>query len=706
MNEDDIRQSIVTLLAEENRAPLAANEMAAALKLEGRAKKHLSKTLHQLVVDGDIVVIRGNRYSLGEPADLVTGDIQIVRSGNGFVTDRAGRRTVFVPAADIGTALPGDRVVARIDRDKPSARGRMEGRVIRILERKRRDIVGTLKTTGTFFYVVPIDSSYAKDFYVPDAAGAAIGDRVVVRFGQWANRHVNPEGEIVEIIGPADRPESDTLSVIRHYGLHDEFPPETLREAEVASIRLEDAGRREDLREVLTITIDPERARDFDDALSLHTREDGVRVLGVHIADVSRFVTPGSALDAEAALRGNSVYLPDKVLPMLPEQLSNGVCSLNPRQDKLTFSAFITFDGQAAPVESRFSRTVIRSRARLTYEQAMDVLAGRSVRKRAAREGAEGVTDEVAALVRALGKLAQQIRRRRFARHALALDVPECEVVLDADGRMTGLRPVVNDESHQLVEECMVAANEAVARALSEASIPFISRLHEPPDELKIEDLTTELVSLGYEPGDLSKPKNLSAFLRKVEGDPLEYHVRTAVLRSMKRAVYSADESGHFGLAKRFYAHFTSPIRRYADLTVHRQLAALLERARPPYTLQALRAPAWNCSETESQAERAERDVLEMKKYRYLSMLVEEQRAETFQAVVVKVTNFGMFIDIPDLQLGGLVHVSALSDRFVRFDRAKQTLSAGKTVFKLGHRLSVRPVGVDFENRRIDFVPV
>jgi len=724
MNPSEIRDRIVTLLGERGAAPLSASEISAALQLKGKNAKHLQKWLHALALRGEIVCIRSNRYALGARADLVTGVLDVARSGNGFVegTGESAGCTVFVPSDNLSTALPGDRVIVRIERTAagaPAAResaaragvareGRLTGTIIRILERTRRDIVGTLRSTGRFLYVVPVDHAYRQDFYVPDAAGANLNDRVVIRFTGWPNRHVSPEAEVVEALGPADDPSVDTLTIVRHYGLHDAFPERVVREAEAASALMDHPGRREDLREQYVLTVDPARARDFDDALSLAADAAGNRVLGVHIADVCHFVKAGSALDRAAAARGNSVYFPDTVLPMLPEQLSNGVCSLRPDEDRLAFSAFLTVDAAGRVKARRFAKTIIRSRLRLTYEQAMSVLSrGRPP------EGGPRVPPEGVRLIQAIGALAQQLRARRFARHALNLDVPESEVVIGPDGRIREIRTVANDESHQMIEECMVAANEAVAADLADRAVPSIARLHEPPNGDKIEELTAQLVGMGFQPGDLHERENLAAFLRSIEGEALAHAARVAVLRSMKRALYSATATGHYGLAKKFYAHFTSPIRRYPDLVVHRQLAAALARGDAdarrrghggtPYGKSELAAIAEACSLTERTADEAERALLEIKKYRFLEAELAAGTPGVREAAIVAVMNFGLFVELLDLQLQGLVHISAISEAFVRYDRRRQTLAVGQQAFKVGGRVRVRVKAVDFDKRRIDF---
>jgi ribonuclease R len=645
-------------------------------------------------------VIRKNRFSLGQPADLVTGRIEIKRSGDGYLADLEGPLNIRVSQGNLGTALPGDLVVVRLDPSRevtpPPIRN---GKVIRILERAKRLIVGTLQSTGKFHYVVPLDPTYQQDFYVPAMPQARINDRVVVQFNRWDNRHINPEGEIIEVLGPADNPSLDTRAVIRHYGLAEDFPRDALEEAAAALGRMDQLGRRLDLRGRFIFTVDPTTARDFDDALSLEADSNGRRVLGIHIADVSHFVLAGSALDREAAQRGNSVYLPDRVLPMLPEQLSNGICSLKPDQDRLTFSIFITFDDHARPLATHCKRSLIRSSLRLTYEQAFAIIQCRRG-MRCAEAGVDAATVE---LVQRINELAQQLRQQRFAQHALDLDISDFEIIVGRDGMIEDVRRVANDLSHQMIEECMIAANEAVDRELERHNRSSIHRLHEPPDDEKIFELIAVLKGMGYRPGDLRQRRQLSDFVRSVKGTPLGVDAQLAVLRSMKRAIYSVPLGGHFGLAKKHYTHFTSPIRRYPDLVIHRLLQAALENWSMPYRDEQLQKIALHCTTTEQIAEQAERDILEIKKYRFLAQQLETPQPQVFDAVVVKTTNFGMFVELLQLEVQGLVHISAISDRFVRYDVASQSLRAGPRIYHVGTRLRVIVSKVNFDQRRIDF---
>ena len=611
----------------------------------------------------------------------MTGRLHMARNGAGFLVDPETDKAVWIEERDLGTALPDDTVTIKLKGAGD------EGVLLRIDERAPRSIVGTVTAVGRFTRVQPLNPAYRQEFTVSDAKGARVGDRVVMSLVRWEN-----------VIGPKDDPSLDTLAVMKQYDLPESFPRGVLDAAEHVSARLAEPGKRLDLRRKFIFTCDPASARDFDDALSIETDKQGNRVLGVHIADVSHFVTPGSALDKEAYRRSTSVYLVDKVIPMLPEQLSNGVCSLVPGQDRLAFSAFLTFDAKGNCVARRFAKSVIRSKARFTYEQVMDVIAGRAVAPRPPSPTARKA-------ILAINELAQQLRRNRFAAGALDMDVPEAQILIDEKGMMTGIEVRPYDESHQLVEECMVAANEAVAKDLWTRGIKILARLHEPPDPEKLEELRANLANLGISCGDLNQQKNLARFLKKIKGSPLEGTLSVMVLRAMKRALYSAEQIGHFGLAKKFYAHFTSPIRRYPDLVLHRQLASWITGGGGRLDLGWLKRAAQNASEREQMADEAERALDEIKKYRYLEEDL-RTRGTVFDAVIGKCTRYGLFVDLPQLAIGGMVHISKLADDFVRFDEFHETLAGGGKTWSVGDKLKVRVEKVDFDRRQIDFVPV
>lgn len=493
---------------------------------------------------------------------------------------------------------------------------------------------------------------------------------------------------------PGKTPRDDTASVMKFYGLPKSFPVEVLAEAERCNMA--SPGKRLDLRKKFVFTCDPETARDYDDALSFWKGRDGRRVLGVHIADVSHFVRPGGALDREAYRRSTSVYFADRVVPMLPESLSNGLCSLVPGEDRLAFSVFMEFDGEGNVVKRSFAKSVIRSKARYEYADVMDAISG----------GGGGMKPRERKIVLAIHALAQQLRNRRFAAGALDIDIPDAEAVIDAAGEMARIVVHPYDESHQMIEECMVAANEAVAAHLASKNVAILSRLHEPPDPERLEMLRAELRAFGIKAGDLTKPQAFRRFLSVAKSHPLAKTIAMMILRSMKRAVYDSTQRGHFGLAKRHYAHFTSPIRRYPDLTLHRQLAASIGGgvARvPPATLAKW---AKHCTECEERAVKAERDLLEIKKYRVLAAQLDAGMHPEYDATIVKCAPFGCFAEIEELAVSGLVHVSALSRGFVRFNKSDQTLSAPGGSWRIGAKMRVRVLRVDFAQRRLDLAPV
>ncbi len=703
MNEIiELKKTILNVIRKNKHYAMTAAELANKLNIVPEDMGMFKRVLKKMVQDGEIVIVHGERYITGDVADLVTGIINIKKSGNGYLVVAGREEDLFIPQRNMGVALPGDKVLVRIEADPEGSNPNAKiGRVIEVLDRRRHDIVGTLKSTGRFLYVVPIAGGYSKNIYVDKKNGAKINDRVVVRFIDWVDKNLNPEGTIIDVIGSANDPSVDTISIIKQYEFPEEFPEKVVREAEEVSVLVEQPGERLDLRDKLIITIDPASARDFDDALSLERDGDNNLVLGVHIADVSHFVTPGSALDEEAKNRGNSIYLPDLVIPMLPEQLSNGVCSLRPDEDRLAFSVFMTIDSAGVVIKSSFAKTIIRSKARLTYEEAMGVL---KKKKNTGKNNTRKIKQEVIDLLQKLNYLAQRLRKKRFAKYALEMDLPECEVVYDGNGHIIDIKKSVNDESHQLVEECMIAANEAVDMELSKQGMLLIHRFHDKPKKNKIEELKVELEKMGFAPGNLNVRRNLSKFLKQIVNHPLAYHAQVAVLRSMSRAIYSQSDVGHYGLAKSFYAHFTSPIRRYPDLVVHRQLQELLLKNKTGlYNKDELINIAQACSIKERNAEEAEFELIEIKKLRFLSEQLKSGQPRVYKAVVSRIMNFGMFVDVSDLQMQGLIHISTISNKFVRHNAEKNILRTGRIIYERGTPVEVIVAKVDFDKKRVDF---
>ncbi len=703
VNGRKIREQVLALLARKDYRPLNKVDMARELRLAASERVVLRKTLRQLERAGEIARIRKNRYVLPAEADLVTGKLSIHQVGYGFLSpETPGEPDVFIAAENIGTAMHGDRVVARISPDTPYGRikGRREGRVIRILERAHDTIVGTLQRSQNFYYVVPDDPRFVHDIYVhPDRdqrqqPSANVGDKVVVRLDAWESRHVNPEGEIIEVLGAASAPGVDVLSIIRKFHLRAEFPKDVLNQAERISEQIvaRQLEGREDLRKEFVVTIDPDDARDFDDAIQVEKIKNGWR-LGVHIADVAAYVEPGSPLDREARRRGNSVYLPDRVIPMLPERLSNVVCSLNPGVDRLTHSVFIHFDKNGVVKSARFAHSVIRSVHRLTYKQAYAILTS-------------PLRDQLGERLHLAWELAVLLRKKRFQHGALDLDFPEVKVLVDKQGHPVRLERVENDESHQLIEEFMLAANEAVARELKKRAVSTVYRVHENPDPEKLAEYREFVLSFNYKVGDLTHRGELQRLLELIGGKPEEQALKIALLKSLKRARYSAQPLGHYGLAKANYLHFTSPIRRYADLVVHRALGRDTAARRPDQLGMAeIASIAEHISTTERNAADAEIDAAQMKKLEFFQRQLDERNPQSFRAAIVDVRNYGLMVELPDALITGLVHVSSLTDDFYLFEPARRQLIGRRSRkrFSVGDQLSVFVARVDIFKRQVDF---
>jgi len=710
-NGRTIREKVLALLRAPDYRPRDRNEIARELGLKGRESGSVRKTLRELENGGEIVRIRKNRYVLPSEADLVTGKLSIHQAGYGFlVPEKAGEPDVFIATENTGTAMTGDRVVARISRDVPPRRAkvragqafksRSEGRVIRILERARDTIVGTLQHSRNFYYVVPDDPRLVHDVYVQVPPREKLpkaptrGDKVVVRLEAWESRHVNPEGEIIEVLGAATAPGIDMLSIVRKYDLPTAFPKSVIDEANriPQSVEQRMVDGRDDLRDKFIVTVDPDDARDFDDAIDVEKIDNEGWRLGVHIADVSAYVTPDSALDREARRRGNSVYLPDRVIPMLPERLSNGVCSLNPNVDRLTHSVFVEFDKSGRAKNARFAKSVIRSGRRLTYKEAYAILQTKP-------------NGELSRRLHTAWELASLLRRKRFEHGSLDLDFPEVKVYVDPAGKPIRLERVENDESHQLIEEFMLAANEAVARELRQRSIPTIYRVHEDPDPEKLAEYREFVLSFNHKVGDLSHRKEVQRFLASIRGKPEEQALKIGLLKSLKRARYAAQSLGHYGLAKANYLHFTSPIRRYADLVVHRTLAERNSPRRPKIDVGQIESLANHISDTERNAAEAEIESVRLKKLQFFQEQLEQRNPQVFRAAIMDVRNYGLVVELPDALVTGVVHVSTLGDDFYIFDAAQRRLIGRRTRrrFSVGDEIRVFVARVDAFKRQIDF---
>jgi ribonuclease R len=688
---------VIAALNRSKRGPLKAKDLARELGVGTDAYKRFRRALHQLEQQGRVYRVKGGRYAVPDKINLVVGSLSTIRSGDGFVTPDGGGKDLFVPGADLGSALDGDRVVARVEA-RPRGRNPV-GRIIKVLERAHPSVVGTFHASRRFGYVIPHDRKVMRDILIPqgEEGDARHKDVVVAEVTSYGDAKLNPVGRIERVLGPAGDPGVDVLSIVYAHGLPLEFPAEAEREAErVAETPIEPNAQRVDRRSLHVFTIDPSDAKDHDDALSVEAVGKDLWEVGIHIADVSRYVQQGGKLDAEALARGTSVYLVDRVIPMLPHVLSSSVCSLLPDQDRLAVSVFVVLDQQGRVRSHRFERTVIRSRRKLSYDQAQEVLDG-STRL-------DPGTDES---LKRLDALARVLRRQRRERGSIDFDLPEARVVLGTEGDPVDIRRVLRLESHRLIEDFMLLANEVVATEAVKRKFPILYRVHEPPASAKMEALRELLASVGHTlpRGDVH-PRVLQELLDRVAGRPEENLVSKVVLRSMMRARYSHENLGHFGLAADKYCHFTSPIRRYPDLVTHRTVVrALLEGSAIPEAWgEEMEGVADHSSVREQVAAAAERDSVELKKIEFM----ERHLGDEFEGTVSGVTAFGFFVLLDDFFVEGLVHVNGLRDDYYEFRDEEYSLVGSRRGkrFRLGDRVRVEVARLDKMERRIDFLLV
>ncbi len=700
---DPLRAGILKALAD---SALDQQSLLKALDLPPSAQNRLTQTLKTLELHGEIARVRKNRYILPEVADLFTGIIQFHANGSAHVlSETPAAKDLLIRSENTSTAMHGDRVVARISAPTEKRFGgtdtsaKIEGRVIRILTRANPTIVGTLQQSKKFYYVVPDDPRIVKDLYVPPpeaALKAKAGDKVVAKLDAWESRHLNPEGRVIEVLGPANAPGVDMLSIIRKHNLPGEFPEDIKRHSAGISTEIDqrDTAGRLDLRREFIFTIDPDDAKDFDDAIQIARTPTGWKV-GIHIADVSHYVKPRSPLDKEARSRGNSIYLVDRVIPMLPETLSNGICSLKPRVDRLAFSVIAEIDSSGKTRSVHFAKSVIRSAHRLTYKEALAIL----------EKPAKG--DPLAQHVHTAWELSSLLRKKRFAAGSLDLDFPEIKVRLDSLGRPVSLERLENDISHQLIEELMLLANELVARELKLRKQPTVYRIHEKPDPEKLMEFREFAASQGLRAGDLTQRGEIQRLLAQLPGKPYSSAVKIALLKSLKRARYFTEPLGHYGLSKSDYTHFTSPIRRYSDLLVHRALERRLGLTSTGPDSSTLSTISEHLSTTERTAADAERESVRLKKLEFFQLQADTKKRRTFQALIMDARNFGLFVELPEFLLTGLVHISALPDDFFVFDATRCRLVGRRTkkIYKVGDTITVAVDKVDMFKQQVDFKP-
>jgi ribonuclease R len=678
------------------------------LKIPREQRATFTRQLKSLVNDGALVVVRGNRYGLADRMDLVVGRLEAHPSGYGFVTPERHleevKGDVFVAAPNLTEALHGDRVVVRIERH--GADGRAEGRIVRILERRNETLVGRFEVDDSgLAFVQPFDRRVLTDVHIPrgEDGGAEPGEMVTVEVTKWGTPARGPIGRVVAVLGHIDEPGVDTEIILRKYGIPDEHSDDAIDEARRlgASVKERDTRARTDFRAWPTVTIDGEDARDFDDAITLERLPNGHFWLGVHIADVAHYVREGSALDGEAYERGTSVYFPERAVHMFPEALATGLCSLKPHVDRLVQSCLMEVNRKGDVIRYEMHDGVINSDERMTYTAVNAILTDKDPSTIARYQ-------PLVPMFELMGEVFHILNARRRRRGSVDFDLPEPKVILDEEGLIEDIVARERNIAHRLIEEFMLLANETVAHHLERHQMPALYRIHEPPDPLKVlqfDEFVTSLGhSLGAQAGGRVTPADFQRLVERIRGTPEERPIAFLMLRTMQKARYDAMNVGHFGLAADSYTHFTSPIRRYPDLVVHRVLRELRQtrvtEERREELAEDLPEVGRHTSDMESRATEAEREILQWKKVRFMA----DKVGDTFEGYVTGVTSFGLFVELIEHYVEGLVHVSTMADDYYRFSEQKHTLFGENTrkVYRLGDRVTVQLVRVDMERRQID----
>jgi ribonuclease R len=694
-------EKILQFIQNKTAHPMKTKELARAMHVSRKDYPGFRRLVKKLIAEGILVRLKRGRIGQAEKLDIAVGTISINRSGRGFLEVEGSDEDIVIIDGGLLTALDGDRVMVRLIGER---NGRLVGAVFRIVERPDRNIVGIVHKKKDLIFVNPDNPRIHRDISIApaDSLNARDGEKVVVKLLSWESPHINPSGKVIERIGYPHEPGVDMLTIIKSYNLPEEFPDRVLTQAEqtAATDTIPEQQRRIDLTHECIYTIDPSDAKDHDDAISISKTENGYS-LGVHIADVAYYVTEGSALDKEAFERGNSVYLPGRVIPMIPEVLSNDVCSLRPNRKRLAHSVIIQFDNKGTVTDWKIIDTVIRSRAKLSYEEVQDYFDSGLFNPRIKR---------VFHSLDLARQLATILTERRTREGSLDFDLPEAKIILNKRGEVIELGDRIRLESHRLVEEFMLAANRAVAREIFRTGQPFLYRVHEKPAMEKLKDFASMMKRLGYRfpVSEHIKPIQYARFLKKISSFPEADFINELLLRSMQKALYQRENIGHFGLAFTHYTHFTSPIRRYPDLVVHR-LIRKLKNGKYPFsysrTLPKLIDRVSNhCSETERLAEAAEREAVRSKQVLFMARHIGDQ----FKGVISGTMSYGFFVRLDNMGVEGFVRLSSIDDDYYHYDEQQYRIIGRNTArsFRMGDPVKVAVTTVNQERKEIDLLLV
>jgi len=700
-SRDERKNLICELMESEYYVPMKEKELAIFLQVEKEDREEFKQILEELLSDGRIEITKRGRYKTREEK-TITGTFIANAKGFGFLEAEGLEEDLFVPEAMVNGAFPGDIVQAVL---LPGQRGkRQEAEIIKIVQRSIKTVVGTFQKNKSFGFVVPDDAKIPSDIFVPAerSKGAADGHKVVVEITEYGGKGKSPEGIIKEILGHQNDPGVDIMCIVKGFDLPMEFPERVLNQAERVSkpVSVADMQGRKDLRDVVMVTIDGEDAKDLDDAVSL-TMEGDLYCLGVHIADVTNYVQENSALDREALKRGTSVYLVDRVIPMLPHVLSNGICSLNAGEDRLALSCLMKIDKKGTVTDYEIVESVIHVDRRMSYTEVKKILEDKD-------EAVIAKHSELVPMFEQMAQLASILRKKRKKRGSIDFDFPETKIILTPEGVPTEIRPYDRNTATKLIEDFMLIANETVAQHFHWLELPFVYRTHDNPDSEKIQKLSAFIRNFGYyvkADREEIHPKELQKLLEKIDGSPEEALISRLTLRSMKQAKYTTENTGHFGLASPYYCHFTSPIRRYPDLQIHRiikeQLRGRLQAGRISHYNEILPEVANHSSKMERRADEAERETDKLKKVQYM----EERIGAHYTGVISGVTNWGLYVELENT-VEGMIRVNDLPGDFFYYDEENYEMVGEKTGkrYKLGERLAIEVKSADRFNRTIDFL--